>query len=181
MPTSVANQLPAFVGRQPIFDRMLATEGYELLFRLAGENHAVDASHDGTALTAQVVLRRHDYLKPEAAALDGMVRELRERVAALQQDAAALGREIERLERQPDVARVADLGPLRAIWASFSVVRYNFWASIGLVILVNVILLGTTIAWQRVLMSNPVGLLVAVIINAYIGTGLVIGLTRRPR
>jgi methyl-accepting chemotaxis protein len=69
-------------------------------------------------LTAQVVLRRHDYLKPEASALDGMVAGLRGRVVALQQEVAALEREIERLERQPDVARVADLGPLRAAQAA---------------------------------------------------------------
>ncbi len=79
-------------------------------------------------LTAQVVLRRHDYLKPEAAALDGMVAGLRERVVALQQEAAALEREIERLERQPDVARVADLGPLRAAQAALAARLAGFQA-----------------------------------------------------
>jgi EAL and modified HD-GYP domain-containing signal transduction protein len=56
MLTTVGAQLPAFVGRQPIFDRGLRTFAYELLFRLAAHNHAVAAGADGTAYTAQVVL-----------------------------------------------------------------------------------------------------------------------------
>lgn len=49
-----ATQLPAFVGRQPIFDRKQAVYGYELLFRMdpAAQAQIVD----GTASTAQVVL-----------------------------------------------------------------------------------------------------------------------------
>ncbi len=72
----------------------------------------------GGDLTQRVMLRRHDYLKPEARALDQMVTVLRDRMLALAEEAGALGREIERLERQPDVARVADLAPLRAAHAA---------------------------------------------------------------
>jgi methyl-accepting chemotaxis protein len=74
----------------------------------------------GGDLTQRVLLRRHDYLKPEARALDQMVNALRDRVHALAGEADALGREIERLERQPDVARVADLAPLRAAHAALA-------------------------------------------------------------
>lgn len=71
-------------------------------------------------LTPRVILRRHDYLKPEAAALDGMVTALRQRLAELAAEASVLDRELERLERQPDVARVADLGALRAAHAALA-------------------------------------------------------------
>jgi len=64
-------------------------------------------------LTGRVVLRRHDYLKSEGEALDRMVGDLRERIRDLAAEAAALEREIGTLESRPDVARVADLGPLR--------------------------------------------------------------------
>jgi methyl-accepting chemotaxis protein len=69
-------------------------------------------------LTPRVQLRRHDYLKPEAEVLDRMVSDLRQRVLDLEAEAGALGGEIERLARQPDVARVVDLQPLRASHAS---------------------------------------------------------------
>ena len=46
--------LPAFVGRQPIFDRKQAIHGYELLFRT--DPAAQPGLVDGTASTAQVVL-----------------------------------------------------------------------------------------------------------------------------
>ena len=49
-----STQLPAFVGRQPIFDRKQAVYGYELLFRM--DPAAQAARVDGTTSTAQVVL-----------------------------------------------------------------------------------------------------------------------------
>lgn len=49
-----STQLPAFVGRQPIFDRKQAVFGYELLFRM--DPAAQTARVDGTTSTAQVVL-----------------------------------------------------------------------------------------------------------------------------
>ncbi len=56
MPTLPAPSalLPAFVGRQPIFDRRQAIHGYELLFR--ADAAAQPELVDGTVLTAQVVL-----------------------------------------------------------------------------------------------------------------------------
>jgi EAL and modified HD-GYP domain-containing signal transduction protein len=56
MPVLVANQPPALVGRQPIFDRSQRVYGYELLFRLASEEARTADRPDGTASTAQVVL-----------------------------------------------------------------------------------------------------------------------------
>jgi EAL and modified HD-GYP domain-containing signal transduction protein len=56
MSTVALTQLPAFVGRQPIFDRGLRTVGYELLFRMAAHDHAVSGGADGATYTAQVVL-----------------------------------------------------------------------------------------------------------------------------
>lgn len=52
----VAVSLPALVGRQPIFDGLQRTFGYELLFRMPSDELRSSGAPDGTSSTAQVVL-----------------------------------------------------------------------------------------------------------------------------
>jgi hypothetical protein len=64
-----------------------------------------------------------------------------------------------------------DTGILRAIWDSVSVVRRNFWSTIGLMLLIGLIGAGFSIIW-RMLSTNSWGTLLAIVGNAYIGSGL---------
>jgi hypothetical protein len=64
-----------------------------------------------------------------------------------------------------------DAGILRAIWNSFNVVRRNFWSTIGLMLLIGLIGAGFSIIW-RMLSTNSWGTLLAIVGNAYIGSGL---------
>jgi hypothetical protein len=71
-----------------------------------------------------------------------------------------------------DSIMVSEAGPLRAIYNSFNVVRRNFWSSLLLVIVTLLISQGMPLAW-KLLAASPWGLIVGIIGNAYIGTGLV--------
>ncbi|MSQ33989.1 MAG: hypothetical protein EXR60_06210 [Dehalococcoidia bacterium] len=64
--------------------------------------------------------------------------------------------------------------PAEAIRRSVLLVRGHFWPALGLFILVNLILQGTPLAW-RLITGHPVGALVAMLGNAYIGTGVMAG------
>ena len=64
-----------------------------------------------------------------------------------------------------------DAGILRALWNSFSVVRRNFWSTIGLMLLMALIGAGFSIIW-RMLSTSSWGTLLAIVGNAYIGSGL---------
>lgn len=61
--------------------------------------------------------------------------------------------------------------PLGALLGSFSVVRSNFWATLGLIVLTNVINTGLALLWRR-LLGSTAGTFLAILINAYVGTGL---------
>jgi hypothetical protein len=64
-----------------------------------------------------------------------------------------------------------DTGILRAIWNSFNVVRRNFWPTMGLMLLIGLIGAGFSIIW-RMLSTSLWGTLLAIVGNAYIGSGL---------
>jgi len=64
-----------------------------------------------------------------------------------------------------------DAGILRAIWNSFNVVRRNFWSTIGLMLLIGLIGAGFSVIW-RMLSTSSWGTLLAIVGNAYIGSGL---------
>ncbi|MDE3074082.1 MAG: hypothetical protein KGJ86_01520 [Chloroflexota bacterium] len=64
-----------------------------------------------------------------------------------------------------------DVGPVRAARYSIMVISRNFWASVTFVGLTFLISLGLPIAWQLIA-GNPAGLVVGIIGNAYIGTGI---------
>jgi hypothetical protein len=71
----------------------------------------------------------------------------------------------------PQAITLLDAKPLAALWSSFAVVRSSFWSTLGLVLLVNVISLGLGLV-LRALLASPVGTVVAILVNAYVGTGL---------
>jgi hypothetical protein len=66
---------------------------------------------------------------------------------------------------------VNDAPVLRAIWNSIGVVLRNFWPTLWLFILINLIGGGLTILWQQV--SHGVWTGLAIIANAYVGTSLI--------
>jgi len=69
---------------------------------------------------------------------------------------------------------VSEASALQAMRLSFSVIRQNFWPSLFLILLVNLLVLGTRIIWTLV-MQNPLGMVAAILGNAYIATGLTAG------
>lgn len=70
-----------------------------------------------------------------------------------------------------DAIFVTRSGPLGAVRNSISVVRRNFWPSLGIFGIINVILWGTPLAW-RLVMGHPLGIVASIVGNAYIATGL---------
>jgi hypothetical protein len=66
---------------------------------------------------------------------------------------------------------VNDATVLRAIWNSIGVVLRNFWPTLWLFILINLIGGGLTILWQQISHGAWTGL--AIVGNAYVGTSLI--------
>lgn len=70
-----------------------------------------------------------------------------------------------------DAIFAVEASPVRAAWYSASVLWTYFWPALGFVLLVNVVLTGTAIAWSYVA-GSPAGLLAAAAGHSYIATGL---------
>jgi len=66
---------------------------------------------------------------------------------------------------------VGQAGVFRSIWNSVSVVRWNLGASLGLIVITNVIQRGLPLVW-RPWAAEPWGILAGIVGNAYVGTGL---------
>lgn len=69
---------------------------------------------------------------------------------------------------------LSDANPLAALWHSFIIVRTNLMPSLGLVVLINVINTGLGLVWQRLVGLSSVGMAIAIVANAFVGTGLTI-------
>jgi hypothetical protein len=67
---------------------------------------------------------------------------------------------------------VSGVGPLRALHASFNIVRRNFWGTLGLLALSWLISAGSGVLWLSLAQGSTIGLLVAVGGSAYLGSGL---------
>ena len=63
-----------------------------------------------------------------------------------------------------------------AVAQSFTVVRKNFWSTLAFIVLTSVISLGIALIMQRLTAIAPIGTAVAIVINAYIGSGLAMAL-----
>jgi hypothetical protein len=64
----------------------------------------------------------------------------------------------------------------RAIVQSFRLVRGYFWATLGFVMIYNLISLGFALLMANIAMLNPITTILAILIYAYIGTGLTLAL-----
>ena len=62
-------------------------------------------------------------------------------------------------------------GPIAAIRSSVQVVRTSLWSALGLIAIILVISVGIPLIWQ-LLGSQPLGVLVGIVANAYVMTGL---------
>jgi hypothetical protein len=67
---------------------------------------------------------------------------------------------------------MAQLGPLRAIYVSFQIVRRSFWSTVGLLALTLVVAVGCGVIWMQIA-GTPLGTGLAIIGSAYIGVGLI--------
>ena len=63
-----------------------------------------------------------------------------------------------------------------AVTTSFSLVRNSFWSALGFILLTNVISAGFGLLINPLSAYTPVGTAIAILANAYIGTGLVMAL-----
>jgi hypothetical protein len=66
------------------------------------------------------------------------------------------------------------VGPMRAAYLSYRVVRRNVWPTLGFVSLTFVISRAVPLALTRVI-EHPVGLLLAIVAHAYVAAGLAVG------
>ena len=71
----------------------------------------------------------------------------------------------------PDAIAASEVGPLRACYLSFNVVRRNFWPVIGLIASIALISSGLPVLWLSKA-DHPIGLLIGVFCHALISTGL---------
>lgn len=69
-----------------------------------------------------------------------------------------------------------DLPAIGAIGRSVRLVRSCFWPAVGFIILINVIGRGFSLIWLPIMNYSPFGIIVAIVGNAYIGTGLAMAL-----
>ena len=77
----------------------------------------------------------------------------------------------------PDAIVLTEVGPLRAAYLSFNVVRRNFWPALGLLGSVLLISEGLSVLWRSQI-ETPFGLLVGVLGNAFVGAGLALAAMR---
>jgi hypothetical protein len=66
---------------------------------------------------------------------------------------------------------IGGLNPLRALHASFNIVRRNFWGTVGLLALSFLITTGCAVIWRQ-LIGTTAGLVIAILGSAYVGCGL---------
>ena len=73
----------------------------------------------------------------------------------------------------PAAIAVSEVGPFRACYLSFNVVRRNFWPVLGLIGSIALISSGLPVLWLS-RADHPIGLLIGVFCNALVSTGLVL-------
>lgn len=64
------------------------------------------------------------------------------------------------------------VSPSQAVWRSVNVVGRNFWGTLGLVLLTALILAGFRLIWQQVASLGPAAVVVSIMGNAFLLTGL---------
>ena len=76
----------------------------------------------------------------------------------------------------PQAITLGEAKPLQALLSSFTVVRFNFWATLGLILLTNLISTGLGLIWHRIFARSALMALLAILANAYVGTALTMAL-----
>ena len=71
-----------------------------------------------------------------------------------------------------DAMFINESGLFQSLWNSMVMVRRNLWPTLGLILLTNVINAGLMLIWQRLTFA-PWGTLIAILANAFVGSGLV--------
>jgi len=71
----------------------------------------------------------------------------------------------------PEAITMSHAEPLEAVRNSMILLRMAFWPTLGFIVLCTVISAGTSVIWQK-LLTSPLGIAVAIPINAFVGTGL---------
>lgn len=72
-----------------------------------------------------------------------------------------------------DAIAVSEVGPFRACYLSFNVVRRNFWPVLGMIGSIGLISVGLPVLWLSQA-DHPIGLLIGVFCNALVSAGLVL-------
>lgn len=72
----------------------------------------------------------------------------------------------------PEAIAVSGVGPLQAMYASFNIVRRNFWSTLGFLALYYVIAIGSGVIWLSLAHASTAGLIVAIVGSAYLSSGL---------
>ena len=72
----------------------------------------------------------------------------------------------------PEAIVMSGIGPLRALKASFNIVRRNFWGTLGFLAISYVIAMGSGVIWMTLVSSSPIGQIIAIVGSAYLGSGL---------
>lgn len=73
-----------------------------------------------------------------------------------------------------DAIFLEQVGPMRAVYLSYRVVRRNVWPTLGFITLTFVISRGVPLALTRVV-QHPVGLALAIVAHSYVAAGLAAG------
>jgi hypothetical protein len=71
---------------------------------------------------------------------------------------------------------VDDLRLPKGVAQSFRLVRDHFWATLGLILLSALISLGFSLILSSLVVYQPLGPVIAMLVNAFIGGGLALGL-----
>lgn len=72
----------------------------------------------------------------------------------------------------PEAIVVSGVGPLRALHASFNIVRRNLWGTLGFLAISYIIAIGTGVIWLMLVSTSTAGAIVAIVGSAYLGSGL---------
>jgi hypothetical protein len=72
----------------------------------------------------------------------------------------------------PQAITLAGHSAWGAVVSSYYVVRTGLWPTLGLLLITNLLSAGLGLVWQRLMATAPAGMLVAIIANALVGTGL---------
>ncbi len=76
----------------------------------------------------------------------------------------------------PQGVLMVGANPWNAILMSFTVVRLNFWPTLGLLLITNVLSSGLGLIWRRLIETGTVTAVVAILASAYVGTALTMSL-----